>query len=759
MIRFFRLHTKKIMLGFLCLLPMLFLSGIHGERRTSSDYCELIVLWKDSLSAEESTRRLSALSSDVTLLEHFENITVCRSSSSTVSKQLELLNQHPSVRIAEPNHTAALCSFEDFNYFNTQWSLHNSGEYVYYINQMPIERTSLSNVDINLPEAYDILGTLKASRSVTVAVIDTGVDTTHPALSDHIWRNEAEIPLNGIDDDNNGYIDDLYGWDFYHNDNTVCHYQVSEYGLISADPEDNDNHGTHCAGIIASSQGIMGVASGIDIRILPLKIHGGPKASGAVSDAIKAIKYAEHAGAEICNMSWGTPVYSEALETVMRESGMLFVVAAGNSGNNNNASPLYPSSFELDNMISVAFVTQSGALASDSNYGSSTVDFAAPGQDIYSTTVGGGYHYLSGSSMAAPIVAGTAALLYACGDSLYPQNVKDVLLQTMKPLDSLHGYLRNPGIPDAAGALTALHSVSSDTVAPTLKPTTEYEGELLSVSLNPEDLGGSGVRLISYAPGERDISYFAHGTIGHVLSESVLHLGKPGIYTFYISDYAGNENTLVYKVEDDTTPPTLSAYYTLTSEDTFRVTIEALDSQSGIKRLRYLPGQHDTSAFLAGGYDLSSFTPFTFTVAKEGIYTIYASDYRGNKTTYSLDVKKIPASQLFLSTTERNLILGESCRLIAFPLPVHTTDTVSFTVSDESLLYAAPDGTLTALATGTVTVTATAGDGLSKSCLIHILAADTNNREISSPTDNIPTQDLPLIEETPSPLPQVPIIE
>ena len=719
---FFHKHFSKIHIGLLCLLPLLFLSGAPLESKSHSVTSELIILWEDSISAEESARRLSALSSDFTLLDHMDNLTVCESSSfASTEEQLALLAATPKVRVAEENHRASLYGLESSPLFNAQWAFHNTGSYTYYINDLPIERTSVPDIDINLPEAYEALSDLDATRSVTVAIIDTGVDITHPALAEHIWINEDEIPLNDVDDDGNGYVDDVYGWDFYHNDNTVCHYYVSELGQIGALPEDNDNHGTHCAGIIAASQDIFGVAAGVDIRILPLKIHGGTNASGSVSDAIKAIKYAQAAGADICNLSWGTPLYSEALETVMRESEMLFVVAAGNHGNNNNAIPLYPSSYTLDNMISVAFVTQSGTLASDSNYGVSTVDIAAPGQDIYSTTVGGLYHYLSGSSMAAPVVSGTAALLYACGDSLYPQNIKEILIQTLKPLDSLNGYVRYPGIPDAAAALAAADSLVSDTTAPTLQPVTSYAGEIISVDLHPEDLGGSGVRLMSYATGTRDVSYFAKGTSGQALTSSILQLGKAGTYTFYVSDYAGNETTLVYTVEDDTTAPGLSASYVVNPDGTFTVTVNGTDTQSGIKRIRYMKGEHDATAFLSAGFELSAQNSYSFTAIEENLYSIYASDYRGNKTVCTLDVRFVPTEQLFLSVSERTMTVGDRYRLAVLQLPLNTTDTLTFAVSDETMLYADVDGTLLALAPGTVDVTVTASSGVSKTCRFHIL--------------------------------------
>lgn len=723
-------HFIKFYIGLLFLVPLLFLSGTAQERMSHSTTDELIILWEEGISPEEAARRLSAISPELTLTEHIDNLTICKSiSAASADEQLALLNSSPMIRIAEENQTAALCSFEDYNYFEAQWALNNTGSYTYYINQLPIERTSKADIDINLPEAYETLAALDATRSVTVAIIDTGVDITHPALSGHIWRNEGEIPLNGIDDDGNGYIDDVYGWDFFHDDNTVCHYNVSEFGQISALPEDNDNHGTHCAGIIAACQDVFGVAAGIDIRILPLKIHGGVNASGSVASAIKAIKYAENAGADICNLSWGTTLYSEALETVMRESDMLFVVAAGNNGSNNNAIPLYPSSYNLDNMISVTFITQYGNLAADSNYGVSTVDFAAPGQDIYSTIVGGGYHYLSGSSMAAPIVSGTAALLYACGDSLYPQNIKELLIQTLKPLDSLNGLVRYPGIPDAAAALSAADSLVSDTIVPTLRPVTEYLQGTLSIRLQPEDLGGSGIRVISYATGARDLSYFAKGTVGQTITETSLTLGKAGVYTFYICDYAGNEAVCVYTVEDDTTAPSLSASYSLNADDTFAVTVTAADAQSGIKRVRYLKGKHTAEAFLSAGFELLPQNSYAFTAAEEGFYTIYAVDYRGNKTVSVLDIKKMPAEQLFLSTAERTMTVGEHYRLAVLLLPLTNTDSLTFTVADETLLYADADGTLTALAPGTAEVTVTASGGISKTCLFHILPASVTASE------------------------------
>lgn len=719
---FMKRNFHKLLSALFLSLSFLFLSGTTPKDSAFSAANEVIILWEESVSPEESAERLSALCPDLILTEHAGDFSLCASTSpNSVDLQVQKLNQSPLIRVAESNSSATLCSkMEQMKYSDAQWAFHNTGDYTYYVKDIPVHRSSTPDVDINLPEAYALLETRPVSGSALVAIIDTGVDISHPSLYRHIWTNEKEIPENGIDDDNNGYVDDYNGWDFFNDDNTVCHYQVSSLGQISAHPEDNDNHGTHCAGIIAATEGVYGVAGGIDIRILPLKIHGGTRNSGSVADAIKAIKYAQAAGADICNMSWGTSVYSEALETVMRESTMLFVVAAGNSGNNNNSSPVYPACYALDNMITVAYINQSGELASDSNYGISTVDIAAPGQDIFSTTVGGEFHYLSGSSMAAPVVSGVAALLYAQTDSLYPQNIKELLLQTLKPMDSLIGYIKYPGIIDAAQAVAAADVLSFDTVAPTLSAKTEYDETELLITLKTEDRGGSGICSVRYATGTHDVSYFCKGTKGQTVSESLLSLTKSGVYTFYINDYAGNESILVYTVEDDELPPEITADYYENADGSFTVTVSASDAGCGVKRFRYLDGIREEYFFLALGTDLQPNEAYTFFAKENDTFTFYSTDYRGNKTIYTLEIKKLPARQLSLNITERTLSVNESFKLLPLLLPFTSTDYLFYTVSDETLLYAGPDGTLTALAPGTVTVEVSTSGGLSKVCILHI---------------------------------------
>ena len=254
------------------------------------------------------------------------------------------------------------------------------------------------------------------SATDVIAVIDTGADRTHPELQGNLWTNPGEIPGNNIDDDANGYVDDVNGWDFANGD---------------ANPADGHGHGTHVAGTIAArgdnSNGIAGVCW--NARIMPLKFlsDGG---SGYTSDAVSAVRYATRMGARISNNSWGGGGYSQALADSIDQAGdagSLFVAAAGNASADNDAAPSYPASYNLDNVVAVAATNSADELAHFSNFGRSTVALAAPGADILSLRPGGQYAYGSGTSMAAPHVVGAAALLLSQNPTLTPAQTKQLL--------------------------------------------------------------------------------------------------------------------------------------------------------------------------------------------------------------------------------------------------------------------------------------------------------------------------------------------
>ena len=303
-----------------------------------------------------------------------------------------------------------------------------------------------SGADINAPEAW---GTTIGDEGVVVAVIDTGADTNHPDLKNNLWSNPGETAANGIDDDGNKLVDDVNGWDFYNNDATVY------------DAADGDTHGTHVAGTIAgegnNDLGVVGV--NWKAKIMPLKFLG-PN-GGYTSDAVEALNYAVAKGAKISNNSWGGGGYSQTLKDAIDRadaSGHLFVAAAGNGGSDgvgddNDATPSYPASYESANVVSVAATDSKDALAGFSNYGATSVDLSAPGVGILSTLPGNTYGGYSGTSMATPHVSGVAALLKAKNPTADDATLKDGILKSVDARSNLSGKSVTGGRLNAAGAL------------------------------------------------------------------------------------------------------------------------------------------------------------------------------------------------------------------------------------------------------------------------------------------------------------------
>ena len=282
----------------------------------------------------------------------------------SVNDALTLYRNDPDVEFAEPNYLLSAQQQPDDPYFGQQWGLRNNGQAVSgYAGTM--------GADIDAVRAWELA---ECHGTAVVAVVDTGCDIGHPDLASGIWTNNGEIPGNGIDDDHNGYVDDVHGWDFVNNDNY---------------PQDPAGHGTHVAGIIAArADNEMGVAGTCEqVRILPVRFMNAFDL-GTVADAIRAIDYALSLGARIINCSWGGTSYSMALYNTIASADALFVCAAGNSGTNNDTSAFYPAAYALPNIISVAASDQMDHLASFSNFGLRSVHVAAPGIRIYSLAPG-----------------------------------------------------------------------------------------------------------------------------------------------------------------------------------------------------------------------------------------------------------------------------------------------------------------------------------------------------------------------------------
>jgi subtilisin family serine protease len=270
---------------------------------------------------------------------------------------------------------------------------------------------------VHSPEAW--LKTL-GSEQVIVADIDTGIDYNHDDLINNVWRNSKEIPGDGIDNDANGFVDDVVGWDFVNKDSL---------------PWDDNGHGTHTSGSIAATGGNGIGTSGVAprVRLMGLKFLSGD-GSGSTEDAVRAINYAVQSGASVLSNSWGGDEYSKALEDAISEAAarnVLFVAAAGNDGTNNDTLPMYPAAYNLPNVIAVAASDSEDRLVDYSNYGANSVHIVAPGDVVFSTVPGNKYEVNSGTSMACPHVAGAAALLKSFKPTLSAVEIKRILLASV----------------------------------------------------------------------------------------------------------------------------------------------------------------------------------------------------------------------------------------------------------------------------------------------------------------------------------------
>lgn len=314
--------------------------------------------------------------------------------------------------------------------FAEQWALNNPGD------------AGKARADIDALKAW---ARQRGSAEVVVAVLDSGVDYTHPDLVSNMWFRPDNVPQ--YRDDELGSFNDEHGFNAADN---------------RSDPMDDNGHGTHCSGIIGAEgdndEGIAGI--NWNVQIMPLKFLG-RGGFGTTKDAIEAINYAINrkqngVNVRVINASWGSTSYSKALEDAIRaagENGILFVAAAGNATTDNDKRPHYPSNYNLPNVISVAATDKNDVLASFSNYGVKTVHIAAPGREILSTWLNDEYREASGTSMAAPQVAGVAALIVASEPKISVEKLRERLLKSVDKIDSLSGKVENGGRINAAKAL------------------------------------------------------------------------------------------------------------------------------------------------------------------------------------------------------------------------------------------------------------------------------------------------------------------
>jgi len=357
-----------------------------------------------------------------------------------VNSAIAALKSDPNVEFAEPNwiYTHDATSTDTYYTNGSLWGMYGAS-------------TSPANqYGSNAASAWAAGST--GSKSVYVGVIDEGIQYNHPDLDAQVWTNPFD-PADGVDNDGNGYVDDVRGWDFANNDSSI--YDGGTRGSL-------DDHGTHVSGTIgAESNGTGVVGVNWNVTLISGKFLG--RNGGTTANAVKAVDYfndlkTRH-GLNIVatNNSWGGGGYSQALyDAISRanNAGILFIAAAGNSGTDNDTTASYPSNYDLPNVIAVAAIDRTGALTSWSQYGARTVDLGAPGAAIYSTTAYNLYESYSGTSMATPHVTGAAALYASVKPGSTAAQIKNALLSSAVPTASLQGKTVTGGRLDAFAALS-----------------------------------------------------------------------------------------------------------------------------------------------------------------------------------------------------------------------------------------------------------------------------------------------------------------
>lgn len=487
---------------------LLLLAFSSSQAQTFQNYSEgeLIVKYKTKMKNTQKASLKLAYNVESSRSLNLINAEVWEIEDDLMTQTINLLNNDPNIEYAEPNYTLyAIEGIQGLGVFTSGdprvddlWSLNNEGQ-----------TGGTFDADI---DAFEAWGATTGSEEIIIGVIDTGVDWTHEDLAQNMWINDGEIPGNGIDDDSNGFIDDVYGYDFVNND---------------GNPMDDNYHGTHVAGTIAAvgdnDIGVAGVNWTAKIMALKFLDAGG---SGSTDAAISAIEYSVLMGAHITNNSWGGGAFSSALQDAIEaagDMGQLFVVAAGNDSRNNDTSPSYPASYPSDNILAVASTDHNDNLSGFSNYGVESVDIGAPGTDILSTTPGNAYSYLSGTSMASPHVAGVAGLVLSqnpgllSGESrlIADQVVKARILETADPVPSLNGITATGARLNAFIAAAEPDSINPDPVSDLLADLPGSNSIGLSWTASGDDglIGKAAKYIIRYSTSTIDEDNFDSATI------------------------------------------------------------------------------------------------------------------------------------------------------------------------------------------------------------------------------------------------------
>lgn len=349
----------------------------------------------------------------------FGEFSILKNTENLSEENIKRIQSNPAVEYIEPNYIYQALEnadqgaertlppeIKDAN-FKSQWGLNNTGTNNWF--------NLAAGIDLNAVNAWKLHS---GSHQIKIAVVDSGMDYNHPDLKENVWTNEKELHGQaGVDDDQNGYVDDIHGYDFSNND---------------GDPMDDLGHGSQVAGLIGAAHndiGIRGVMG--SVQIMPIKFLS--KGGGSTENGLKGIEYAIKNGAQIINLSWGGGEPSQALSDAILAAAaknILVVAAAGNSKEDNDVKPLYPASYGHPNIISVASLSPNNKKSSFTNFGKNKVHVYAPGLYIVSTGLENSYDWTSGTSLSAPMVAGAAGLALSKNPKLTAVQVKEKIIQT-----------------------------------------------------------------------------------------------------------------------------------------------------------------------------------------------------------------------------------------------------------------------------------------------------------------------------------------
>ena len=510
---------------------------------------DLIVVYKtDANATEKNTMRIASLSEeeqDSSSAEVLSDKTVILKldSQETLKEAITTFSNDSRVAYIQPNYIyhslntnieTIISNLNQNSYYAKQWAYNNDGSLYYTetdyrtttVKKWPSSGSSststlsvqaVEDIDIDLPEALESIensSNATGNREAIVALVDTGIMYDHADLADNMWQNTAEINgTAGVDDDGNGYIDDYYGWNFYGNSSFIFsdssltsqagwpsrYNQNGNNSVYNKSSSSEDAHGTHGAGTIAAannSEGVVGIASNSNTKLMAVKALGGTNGEGSTESVVKGIQYAINNGATIVNLSLGGEEDDSSLRNIIKNNpNVLFTIASGNGDQTYNAVDndkiaMYPANYAFDNIVSVANLVCTGELHYSSNYGVSTVHIAAPGSYILSTSTGtetsysrtakSEYEIMTGTSMAAPMVAGVAAMLYSKYQNLTMNQIRTAIFESSVKLDALSGKIKTGGMLNANEAVkyiektycnTTTSQGSTTTATPTITPT------------------------------------------------------------------------------------------------------------------------------------------------------------------------------------------------------------------------------------------------------------------------------------------------